>query len=215
MRRNGVAGRTRANGIPFLTSAVAPPVSAPGGVPIVNLRSGTGQALPVRSEVRLRMKGNPTAPGLDGAWWPRSLQPETEFPELALVVSSWVGPVCRVIYRTDEWNAAGNAASSDGWPFDLEGSGAVQRNTVVVVGTHQRRRTLLVVPPAAPGRVARAVLSATAGPGTVVNAEHTLAGHGIRSALHSVADMHTSTQRTYGFDELDRTGDPEAGQGAR
>jgi len=161
------------------------------------------------------MKGNPTVPGLDGAWWPRSLRPETEFPELALVVSSWVGPVCRVIYRTDEWNAAGRAASSDGWPFDLEGSAAPQRNTVVVVGTHERRRTLLVVPPAVPGRVARAVLSATAGPGAVADAEHVLACHGIRPALHSVADMPTSTQRTHGFDELDRTGDPEARQGGR
>jgi hypothetical protein len=160
-------------------------VSGSGGVPIVNLRSGAGQALPVRSEVRLRMKGNLTMPGLDGAWWPRSLQPETEFPELALVVSSWVGPVCRVIYRADEWNAA----SGDGWLFVLEGSDALQRNTVEVVGTHQRRRTLQVVPPAAPGQVARAMLSATARPAAVDNAEHALVDHGIRSALHSVADM--------------------------
>lgn len=154
-------------------------MSASGGVPIVNPEPGSGPALPVRSEVRLRMKGNPTAPGLDGAWWPRSLQPETEFPELAHAVSSWVGPVCRVSYRIDEWNTA----SGDGWPFDLEVSSTLQRNTVVVSGTHQRRRTLLVVPAAVPGRVARAVLSATAGPGGVVDAEH-----GIRSALHSVAD---------------------------
>lgn len=158
-----------------------------GGAPDVNLRSVTDQALPARSEVRLRMKGNLTAPGLDGAWWPRSLQPEAAFPELALVVSSWVGPVCTVYYRVDEWHTACRTTSSEGWPFELAESGDLQRNTVVVVGTHQRRRTLLVVPPSAPERVARSVLSAAAGPGVVANAERILAGHGVRPVPHSVA----------------------------
>jgi uncharacterized protein DUF5994 len=163
-------------------------MSGPGGPPTVNLRSAVGPALPMRNEVRLRMKGTVAVRDLDGAWWPRSLDPETEFPELALVVSSWVGPVCRIVYRADEWAPAGHAATSDGWPFDLETSVAPQPNTVVVVGTHQRRRTLLVVPPGVPDRVARAVLSSTARPGTVDSAEHTLASHGIRPALHGVAD---------------------------
>lgn len=159
-----------------------------GVSPTVNPRSRVAPALPVRDEVRLRMKGIVAVRGLDGAWWPRSFDPESEFPELALVVSSWIGPVCRVVYRADDWAPAGHAATSDGWPFGLETSAALQRNTVVVVGTHQRRRTLLVVPPGVPGRVARAVLSSTVGPGTVDSAEHALASHGIRPALHSVAD---------------------------
>ncbi len=104
------------------------------------------------------------------------------------MVSSWVGPVCRVVYRADEWAHAGRAATSDGWPFGLETSAALQLNTVVVVGTHQRRRTLLVVPPGVSDRVARAVLRSTASPGNVDSAEHALASHGIRPVLHSIAD---------------------------
>jgi hypothetical protein len=158
------------------------------GVPTVIPRAEACPALPLRSEVRLRMKGRPAAHGLDGAWWPRSYDPAAEFPELVLVMSSWVGPVCRVIYRVDDWDAAGGAGTSDGWPYDLEGSGAIQRNTVVVVGTHQRRRTLLVVPPGVPGRLARAVLSSTAGPAVVDSAEEALAGHGIWPELHSIGE---------------------------
>ena len=163
-------------------------MSGPGGPPTVHLRAALGPALPVRDEVRLRMKGTVAVRDLDGAWWPRSLDPETEFPELALVVSSWVGPVRRVVYRPDEWAPAGHAATSDGWPFGLETSAALGPNTVVVIGTHQRRRTLLVVPPGVPDRVARAVLSSTAAPGTANSAEHTLASHGIHPALYGVAD---------------------------
>jgi hypothetical protein len=129
----------------------------------------------LRTEVRLRMKGRPAARGLDGAWWPRSLDPEAEFPGLVLVISSWVGPVCRVVYRVEEWDAAGVAATSDGWPFELEVSDALQPNIVVV-------------PPGVPGRVARAVLSSAAGPGAVESAAQALAGHGIRSEPHRVVD---------------------------
>jgi hypothetical protein len=142
----------------------------------------------LRTEVRLRMKGRPAARGLDGAWWPRSLDPEAEFPGLVLVISSWVGPVCRVVYRVEEWDAAGVAATSDGWPFELEVSDALQPNIVVVVGTRERSRSLLVVPPGVPGRVARAVLSSAAGPGAVESAAQALAGHGIRSEPHRVVD---------------------------
>lgn len=166
--------------------------TAHGGPPTANAQPGAHQALPSRNEVRLRMKGGPALRGLDGAWWPRSLDPKTEFPELVLVMSSWVGPVCRVIYRVDDWDAAGGAATSDGWPFELEGSDTLQPHTVLVVGTHQRRRTLLVVPPGVPGRVARAVLSSTAGAGAVESAEQALAGHGIRLEPHGIVDGPTN-----------------------
>ncbi|MFI7680919.1 DUF5994 family protein [Actinophytocola sp. NPDC049390] len=142
-------------------------------------------ALPLRNEVRVRMKGSPTTHDLDGAWWPRSRTPGTEFPELVLVMSSWVGPVNRVLYRTGDWDLAQNSATSEGWPFDLEEAGTLQPDTVMVVGTHQRRRTLLVVPPEVPERVARALLSWAAGPDAVGSAEQVLARNGIRPRPHT------------------------------
>ena len=141
------------------------------------------RALPTRSEVRLRMKTHPATQGLDGAWWPRSRDPETEFPELVLAMSSWVGPVSRVTYHVDGWDGPARAVTIDGWPVVLVRSTALQPNTLVVTGTHQRERALLVVPPGVPGGVARAVLRATAGPDDVLSAEEMLAGNGVPPGL--------------------------------
>ena len=43
-----------------------------GSTPTAGPDREAHNALPVRSEVRLRMKSRPAARGLDGAWWPRS-----------------------------------------------------------------------------------------------------------------------------------------------
>lgn len=143
-------------------------------------------ALPQRNEVRVRMKGSPAAHGLDGAWWPRSRDPGVEFPELVLVMSSWVGPVDRVLYRAEDWDIARGPATSEGWPFTMADSRTLQPDTVTVVGTHQRRRTLLVIPPAVPERAARAMLSWSAGSTAVDSAAQVLASNGIRPAPRDV-----------------------------
>lgn len=149
--------------------------------PAADADSAAHDALPVRSEVRLRMKAVPAAHGLDGAWWPRSRDPGSEFPELVLVMSSWVGPVSLVTYHAGDWAAAAHGVTIDGWPVELAGSTALERNTVRVTGTHQRERTLVVVPPGVPGGVARAVLRATAGPDVTLSAEEVLTGNGVRT----------------------------------
>ena len=151
-----------------------------GSTPTADPDPGAHDALPARSEVRLRMKARPAAHGLDGAWWPRSRAPEAEFPELVLAMSSWVGPVSRVTYHVHDWDEAGHEVTIDGWPVELTGSTTLEPNTVLVTGTHQRERTLLVVPPAVPGGVARAVLKAAAGPDVVLDAADVLSRNGIR-----------------------------------
>lgn len=137
------------------------------------------EAQPVRREVRLRLRNRPATHGLDGAWWPRSGDPEAAFPELVLVMSSWVGPVSRVTYHVADWAAPGGAMTIDGWPVELVGSPMLQRHTVVVTGTGSRERTLLVVPPDAPGTAARAVLVAMADPEVVGSAEDMLTRNGV------------------------------------
>lgn len=141
---------------------------------------GAHAALPVRGEVRLRMKARPATAGVDGAWWPRSRDTATEFPDLVLVMSSWVGPVCRVTYPVGDWDAAEQNVTIEGWLVELVASATLQPNTVLVADTDQRTRSLLVVPPGVPGDVARAVLRATAGPAAVVSVEEMLTGNGVR-----------------------------------
>lgn len=157
-----------------------------GSTPEANPASEAHEALPVRSEVRLRMKAIPAAHGLDGAWWPRSHDPETEFPELVLAMNSWVGPVSRVTYHVSDWDAAEHQVTIGGWLVNLANSAGLERHTVRVTGTHQRERTLVVVPPDVPGGVARAVLRAVAGPDVTLSAEEMLSGNGVRTDLRGV-----------------------------
>ncbi|HEX6358626.1 DUF5994 family protein [Actinophytocola sp.] len=138
--------------------------------------------VPVRSEVRLRAKPRTGAGGgVDGAWWPRSRDPATEFPELVLAMSSWVGPVRRVTYHPDDWQAAAHELTVEGWLVSLVGSSTLQANTVAVVGPGQRRMSLLVVPPSTPGGIARTVLRSATGPGNMSTVEEILANNGIDS----------------------------------
>lgn len=140
--------------------------------------SETGAAS-VRSEVRLRVKPNTAARGyVDGAWWARSHDPAAEFPGLVLAMSSWVGPVRRVVYRLDDWHPTTPELTVEGWLVSLSGSSTLQAN-----GRGGRHRTapdgLLVIPPHTPGDIARAVLRSTARPDAVGSVEDILASHGI------------------------------------
>jgi hypothetical protein len=145
-----------------------------------------------RAEVRLRMKPNIADRGyVDGAWWPRSSDPMAEFPGLVLAMSSWVGPVGRVAYNTDDWQRPGAKLTVEGWVVKLIGSRAMDPNTVVVTGPNQRRMSLLVVPPGTPGGVARAVLQSAAEADNVASVEEILTSNGVqlgeRSASGSAA----------------------------
>jgi hypothetical protein len=118
------------------------------------------QAVPIRNEVRLRVKRRTATRGghVAGAWWPRSHDPATEFPELVLVTSSWVGPVRRVDYHCDDWDPTGPELIVEGWLVSVVGSATLEAHTVVVTGTDQQRMSLLIIPPSTPSRVARVML---------------------------------------------------------
>jgi hypothetical protein len=147
------------------------------------------KVVPVRHEMRLRMKPHTGTHGqVDGAWWPRSDDPAVEFPDLVLAISSWVGPVRRMIYRLDDWAPTTPELVVEGWPVSLVGSTTLEANTVEVTGTDQNRKRLLVVPPGTPGGVARAVLRSAAAPDTVAGAGEILTSNGVLRGLRLVGD---------------------------
>jgi hypothetical protein len=153
-----------------------------GSTPSTGPEREARDAQPARTEVRLRMRSHPATQGLDGAWWPRSRDAEAEFPELVLVTSSWVGPVRRVTYHVDDWDAAGPEVNIDGWLVELVASATLEPHTVLVAGTNERQRSLLVVPAGVPGSTARAVLRAMADTHGVVSAGEMLANLGVQPA---------------------------------
>jgi hypothetical protein len=142
---------------------------------------------PAHRVLRLMMKSSTAAQGqVDGAWWPRSASPAMEFPDLVMALSSWVGPISRVAYRLDAWNATAPNLTVDGWAVRLTGVHTIPANTVLVSGTKMRELRLLVVPPATPGGVARAVLRSAAGQRTVASAEEILTSNGVQTTVQSL-----------------------------
>jgi hypothetical protein len=152
--------------------------------------SAAATAVSLRQEIRLRMKPFTAARGhVDGAWWPRSHDPAAEFPGLVLAVSSWVGPARRVTYHVDEWDLTTPELMVEGWLVTLVDSATLEPNTVVVTGTDQDRKRLLVVPPATPDGVAQLVLRSAAGRDTVAGAEEILTSNGVRLGLRTVGAL--------------------------
>ena len=119
----------------------------------------------VRAEVRLQLK--PAAGGgyVDGAWWPRSRDAGVEFTDLVAAVRDQVGQVERISYPLDDgWEITHRKLVVDGRLVRLEGFHAMPADTLTLIGTQQRRLTLLVVAPGTAHDTAATVLKAAADP---------------------------------------------------
>ncbi|MFC0111952.1 DUF5994 family protein [Kibdelosporangium aridum] len=143
-----------------------------------------------RRELRLKIKPSTAARGtLDGGWWPWSTDPAAEFPALVAALSSWVGPARHIGYHPDDWDPAENKLTVEGWTVHLAAQRTMQPNTVVLAGPNLKQVRVLVVPPATPGGVARAVLRSASGSDTTATAEDILASNGV--SLGKRTDMRT------------------------
>jgi hypothetical protein len=131
-------------------------------------------------ELRLKMKpGTATRGIVDGGWWPWSTDPAAEFPALIMAVSSWIGPAREMTYNLGEWGPAEDTLTVEGWTVRLAGSRTGQASTVVLTGPDMKQIRVMVVPPATPGGVARAVLRSASGSDTVATATEILASNGV------------------------------------
>jgi hypothetical protein len=133
-----------------------------------------------KRELRLKIKASTAAHGnVDGGWWPWSTDPAAEFPALVMALSSWVGPARHIAYHPDDWDPTARTLIVEGWAVRLEGSRAVQANTVVLAGPNLKQIRLLVVPPTTPAGAARAVLGSASRSDTVATVEDILASNGV------------------------------------
>ena len=113
---------------------------------------------------QLRIKS--TLPGsghVDGAWWPTSGDLAAALPDLLDQVGSRIGTVARVNFRLDEWSA-GTARKLDrgSRPVRLDGYHNQPADTIYLIGEHNTRLVLLVVPASTDPDDAESVLSAAA-----------------------------------------------------
>jgi hypothetical protein len=129
-----------------------------------------------RRETRVRLKpGTPGHGHVDGAWWPYSYEAAIEFPALIAELRASMGTVSRVSYRIGEWDATKRKLSADGRLVRLEGFRTMPVGTLTLIDSRTRRRTLLVIPPASPQGMARAILATASNPEDSSSVEELLA----------------------------------------
>ncbi|MBP2471553.1 hypothetical protein JOF53_000425 [Crossiella equi] len=133
---------------------------------------------------RLRLKPEIAASGhVDGAWWPRTTEPASEFPDLVRAASARLGVISRISYNPDVWEAAADRMTVHGQNVAVTGFRSLQPNTVRLNGPDRWLVSLLVIPPGTPDRQAEAVLAAAADPWTLLAVPDLLNAHGIPSDL--------------------------------
>lgn len=133
---------------------------------------------------RLSMKSAGAVRGrVDGGWWPRSGDPEAEFPELVAALRPWLGWANRVSYHLDAWAAVPRKMFIEGRRVRFEGFRSMDAHTVVVISSVAGRISLLVVPPGAPDDMARAALASAAGGDSTWSVEDILSRSGVPPEL--------------------------------
>lgn len=125
----------------------------------------TAEQEQARTGPRLRMKPADVAHGrLDGGWWPRSRDPEAEFPELVAALQPWLGTANRVSYHLDMWDAAPRKIVFEGLAVHCEGFRSMDPHTIAVTSSSSGRLNLLIIPPETSDGMARTALDVAADP---------------------------------------------------
>jgi hypothetical protein len=96
-----------------------------------------------------------------------------------MALSSWIGPITRVACHAAAWDTAVDRIVTNGWAITVEDLPSLQPNTIMVISADERRMTILVVPAATPGGVARTVMDTAAARDTVASAAEILSSNGI------------------------------------
>ncbi|MFF4443348.1 DUF5994 family protein [Streptomyces sp. NPDC001502] len=107
----------------------------------------------------LRLETTKSREGLlDGAWWPRTRDIETELPALISALTEHLGPITRVGVDASAWNALPTRLVIDDRIVHLD-SDPVGDDTVLITRGHNDHFALLVVPPDTAADAAREAMA--------------------------------------------------------
>jgi hypothetical protein len=105
---------------------------------------GSTQAL---AGARVTLKPTTGSRGfVDGAWWPRSMNPTTEFTSLLTALAAASGPMTRLAYNLTAWKPAPKKLRVQGHQVRIEGFHALDRHTVGLTDPSGHRMVLLLIP---------------------------------------------------------------------
>ncbi|WNO70355.1 DUF5994 family protein [Streptomyces sp. AM8-1-1] len=95
---------------------------------------------------------------LDGAWWPRTRDIETELPALIRTVTEHLGPITRVGVDASAWNGLPTRLVIDNQVVHLD-SDPVGDDTVLITRGDNDHFALLVIPPDTTADAAREAMA--------------------------------------------------------
>ncbi|TDD33779.1 DUF5994 family protein [Saccharopolyspora elongata] len=109
------------------------------------LNPGTAQATSAGACVAVKPETG-TRGFVDGAWWPRSVSPTTEFTALLTALAATRGPMTRLAYNPAAWEPAPRKLRIEGHQVRLEGFHTLDQHTVSLTDPSGHRMVLLVIP---------------------------------------------------------------------
>jgi Family of unknown function (DUF5994) len=130
----------------------------------------------------LRLQLDPTMAGsgaVDGGWWPRSRDPDAEFPDLIAGLESSLGPITRLALNLTAWDTAPRRVAVDGRRIRVGWFRHMDADTIGVTRADQNRVVLLVVPPQATPAAAGTAMAMAADAATSAGPADILAAAGI------------------------------------
>jgi hypothetical protein len=115
------------------------------------------------AEPRLVLATTPAGKGvLDGGWWPRSWDPETELPGLILALHDRYGSIRNVMLNRAAWEGRLRRLTVGGHVLRLGWFVTLGPALMVVITDQGEQLELLVVPPSASATVAHLAMAAAA-----------------------------------------------------
>lgn len=112
---------------------------------------------------------------VDGAWWPRSTDPATEFTSLLTGLAATSGPMTRLAYNLTAWEPAPRKLRVQERPVRLEGFHALDQHTVGLTDPSGHRMVLLVIPAETTELRGNAILAKASGQDSVASPHDLLA----------------------------------------
>ncbi|MFF5701831.1 DUF5994 family protein [Streptomyces sp. NPDC012794] len=126
----------------------------------------------------LRLATTHTREGvLDGAWWPRSRDVESELPALIGALTEHLGPITRVALDASAWNGLPARLVVDDRVVHLD-TDPVGDDTVLITRGDKDHFALLVVPPGTTPDAARAAMARAVRADNVTSAAEILVAPG-------------------------------------
>jgi hypothetical protein len=132
----------------------------------------------IRRRLAPRLRLEPTLSRLallDGAWWPRSADPDTELPDLVLALDSRRGPITHLLFDAGEWDEHPRRLVMTGHRVRLGWSAFSPANLMIAICDNGDRLDLLVIPPGTDQRVATAAMTMATDAAKPVRAQDILA----------------------------------------